>query len=148
MSNHRLHHNCSLVRKWNAIFLHISTVAVTNSTQTWPGFDKYGWYRYIWFVRSSMLRSPLQPAPVSSLHSNHMYRYHPYLSKPGHVWVELVTATVDMCRNMCSSKKRYVNEYDRLSNFALGIVFDYLEIMLAFTDSDFIFYCQSFDDFY
>lgn len=34
--------------------------------------------------RSSMLRSPLQPAPVSSLHSNHMYRYHPYLSKPGH----------------------------------------------------------------
>jgi hypothetical protein len=35
--------------------------------------------------RSSMLRSPLQPAPVSSLHSNHMYRYHPYLSKPGHV---------------------------------------------------------------
>jgi hypothetical protein len=41
----------------------------------------------------------------------------------------------------CSSKKRYVNEYDRLSNFALGIVFDYQEIMLAFTDSDLIFSC-------
>jgi hypothetical protein len=41
----------------------------------------------------------------------------------------------------CSSKKRFVNEYDRLSNFALGIVFDYQEIMLAFTDSDFVFSC-------
>ena len=36
-------------------------------------------------LRSSMIRNSLQSTPVSSLHSNHMYRYHPYLSKSGHV---------------------------------------------------------------
>ncbi|CAG2206946.1 T-box transcription factor TBX20-like [Mytilus edulis] len=36
-------------------------------------------------LRSNIIRNSLQSSPPSSLHSSHMYRYHPYLSKSGHV---------------------------------------------------------------